>query len=396
MMLADADVMIERLRAAVERVGANLVEVERDPQRRLLEAATLRGETAARRLGARNALADLFDGYARITAYVDDVIELRRQVSFDQRRVPELDALLTGPAIELSSAPVGIDERGLFDGSRKVTRCTANELLARMATDFEIAKAVVFGVAAVWDRLVPRVAAARDAVAWAQAQAADLGDGWSELVVVRGQLDELAELTAEDPLTVDARVVDELEASVASVEGEIGRADALRRQFLDRVTTCRSELDALVAAGRAGSERRHEAAVKIATRHSADPVRDASELAAQLDRVIGFAQAAQWRAAERELDAWESAYADARLHAEQAEANAAAALAYRDELRGRLDAYSAKAAGFGLMEDARLGRIYDAAQQALYTAPTDLEHAEALVRRYQDAVNAAPGRKAAR
>jgi hypothetical protein len=394
--LADADVVIERLRTAVERVGTNLVEVERDPHRRLLEAATLRGETATRRLAARNALADLFEGYARITAYVDAVTELRRQVSFDRRRVPELDAMLTGPAIELSSAPVGIGERGLFDGSRKVSRCTADELLARMADDFEIAKAVVFGVAQAWDGLVPRVAAARETVGRAEAQAAALGEMLPELVSVRSELDALGELIAEDPLAVDARVVDDLDASAASIAREIERADALRKEFLGRIASCRSELDALAATVESGSAVQREAAAKIASTGPADSAAQAAELGARLDRVIGLANGAQWRAAERELDAWQSAYADARAQAEQGEVNAAAALAYREELRGRLDAYSAKAAGFGLMEDAKLARMYDAAQFALYTAPTDLERADALVRKYQDAVNAAPGRKAAR
>jgi hypothetical protein len=394
MTLADADALIERLAAAVERVGANLVEVERDPHCQLLEAATLRGETAARWLGARNALADLFDGFARMTAYVENVTELRRQVSFDQRRVPELDAMLTGPAIELASAPVGIDERGLFDASRKVTRCTADELLARMANDFEIAKSVVFGVAQAWDGLVPLVAAAREALGRAEVQAAALGEASPELASVRGQLDVLGELIAEDPLAVDARVVDELDASAASIAREIERADALRRGFHDRIAVCRSELDALAAAGESGSEVQREAAAKIASQYP-DPVVHVAELGAHLDRVIGLANGAQWRAAERELDAWQSAYADARRKAEQGDARARAALAYRDELRGRLDAYSAKAAGSGLMEDAQLARMYDAAQHALYTAPTDIECAEALVRKYQDAVNAAPGRKAA-
>jgi hypothetical protein len=396
MTLADTDVMIERLRAAVERVGANIVEIERDPHRRLLEAATLRGETAMRWIGARDALADLFEGYARMTTYVDDVTELRRQVSFDQRRVPELHTMLTGPAIELSSAPVGIDERGLFDESRKITRCTANELLARMSNDFEIAKAVVFGVAQAWDGLVPRVAAAREAVARADTQAAALGDEWSELASVRSRLDALGELIAEDPLAVDAHLVDDLGASAASIAREIERVDALRRQFLDRISACRAELDAFATAGRSDTELQREAAAKIVTSRHADPVIHAAELGAHLDRVIGLANGAQWRAAERELDAWDSAYADARVVAEHADANARSALAYREELRGRLEAYSAKAAGFGLTEDARLGRLYDAAQEALYTAPTDLERAEALVRKYQDAVNAAPERKAAR
>jgi hypothetical protein len=393
--LADADALIERLRAAVERVGANLVAVERDPHRQLLEAATLRGETAERWLGARNALADLFEGYARMTAFVEGVTELRRQVSFDQRRVPELDAMLTGPAIELSSAPVNIDERGLFDASRKVARCTADELLARMAHDFEIAKAVVFGVAQVWDGLVPRVAAAREVLDRAEAQAGALGEVWPEFAPLRGNLDALGELIAEDPLAVDPRAVDDISASAAAIAGEIERADLLRRQFLDRIAACRAELDGLAAAGRSGSEAQREAAAKIVAAQPLDPVAHAAELRAYLDRVIELANSAHWRAAERELDAWQAAFADARVHAEQAEAYARTALAYRDELRGRLEAYGAKAAGFGLVEDAQLARMYDAAQHALYTAPTDLERAEALVRKYQDAVNAAPGRKAA-
>jgi hypothetical protein len=395
MTLADADLVIERLRAAVERVGANLVEVERDPHRQLLEAAALRGETAARWLGARNALADLFESYARMTAFVESVTELRRQVSFDPRRVPELDAMLTGPAIELSSSPVAISERGLLDGSRKITRCTADELLARMASDFEIARNVVFAVARVWDVLVPQVGAAREALARAEAQAGEMGDAWPELASVRRQLDALGEVLAEDPIAVDARLVDELDASAASLAHEIEQTDVLRREFLDRIAACRSELDALMMSGRALSDVEREAAVKIASRPPAEPVAHAAELSAHLDRVVELASAAQWRAAERELDAWLSAYADVRRQLEENDAAARAALAHRAELRGRLAAYSAKAAGFGFAEDAHLARLFDAAQEALYTAPTDLERAEALVRRYQDGVNAAPGRRGA-
>jgi hypothetical protein len=393
--LTDADIVIERLRAAVDRVGANLVEIERDPHRQLLDAATLRGETATRWIGARSALADLFDAYARMTAYVEHVTELRRQASFDPRLAPDLDAMLTGPVIELSSASVGIDERGLFDGSRKVTRCTADQLLARMANDFEIAKAAVFGVAQAWDGLVPRVAAVRETLMRAEAQVVALGETRPELASVRGQLDALGELIAEDPLAVDARAVDELEAAAVSVARDVERADGLRRDLGDRVAACRAEIDALTTAGQRGSAVEREARAKIALPPKPDSIVYAAELGTALDRVIVLADGAQWRSAERELMAWQAACADARSRVELGAANARAALAYRDELRGRLDAYGAKAASCGLAEHAQLTRMFDAAQRALYTAPTDLEQAEVLVRKYQDAVNAAPGRKAA-
>jgi hypothetical protein len=61
-------------------------------------------------------------------------------------------------------------------------------------------------------------------------------------------------------------------------------------------------------------------------------------------------------------------------------------LARRRELRGRLDAYCAKASGLGLSEDLELSRLHDAAQHALYIAPADLEHADDLVREYQHAI----------
>jgi hypothetical protein len=59
----------------------------------------------------------------------------------------------------------------------------------------------------------------------------------------------------------------------------------------------------------------------------------------------------------------------------------------RNELRGRLDAYRAKAQQVGRLEDSDATRAYDRAHGVLYTAPTDLVTATELVEQYQDIVS---------
>ncbi len=61
-------------------------------------------------------------------------------------------------------------------------------------------------------------------------------------------------------------------------------------------------------------------------------------------------------------------------------------MAKRDELRGLLGAYKAKAARLGAVEDSRLAEHYDRARTLLWTAPCDLAAAEAAVAGYQQAV----------
>ena len=55
----------------------------------------------------------------------------------------------------------------------------------------------------------------------------------------------------------------------------------------------------------------------------------------------------------------------------------------RDQLRGLLDAYRAKAHGLGLDEADDVTDAYERAQAALYAAPADLASRRRLVERYQ-------------
>ena len=61
-------------------------------------------------------------------------------------------------------------------------------------------------------------------------------------------------------------------------------------------------------------------------------------------------------------------------------------VALRDELRGRLDAYRAKAAALGRAEDLVLDDAYGRARDALYVAPCDLDEATRLTEDYQRSI----------
>jgi hypothetical protein len=106
-------------------------------------------------------------------------------------------------------------------------------------------------------------------------------------------------------------------------------------------------------------------------------------LAVALDHVVGLADAGRWDEAVAQLDQWSTTL--------QRRADAAAAsttvcrapMIERDQLRGLLDAYRAKAHGLGLDEDDDVTDAYQRAQAALYVAPADLASARRLVERYQ-------------
>src|SRR2546430_15715889 len=94
----------------------------------------------------------------------------------------------------------------------------------------------------------------------------------------------------------------------------------------------------------------------------------------------------RWTRLGSELDLLDRELATATAGFKEAERAMVAAMAKRDELRGLLGAYKAKAARLGAVEDPGLAERYDRARDLLWTAPCDLAAAEAAVAGYQQAV----------
>ena len=381
----DLDRELARLREANERVGANLVELEIDSSRQLLEARPLTGQSATRWSAASAALTDLWEWRGQLETLLERAGELHRS----PRRANELEALITGPSIELACAEVPLTERDLLGRSEVTVRCTADELLARMSRAFDEVKGVVARFGQAWDTLTPRLTAARDSVDQAQALAASLGEsGRTDVQEVAERLTSLTGSLSADLLSVQAADVDRLSQSLEAIRRELEAGIALRGDLDTRLADARGLLARLQATVGESRAAREELLVKIAAPSAPPALELRRDLDGELRRIAALARSGSWREARRQLDEWT---ADARTRLDEAQrilrANRAPIEA-RNQLRALLEAYQVKAARVGRIEDAELERTAAQAHQSLYTAPTDLESAAQLVRRYQELLNA--------
>ncbi len=132
MSLQEIDSTLQRLRAAAEAIGANLIEVELDPNHGLLDSSTLEGESATRWGEASMTLAQLWQWHALLEQLLDRAAQLRgTRPRLPAKRLEELRELLEGASIELSSVHVPLEQRDLLGGTQAALRCTPEELLER-------------------------------------------------------------------------------------------------------------------------------------------------------------------------------------------------------------------------------------------------------------------------
>jgi hypothetical protein len=391
----DLDKELGRLRQASERIAANLIELEIDSGRQLLDASTLAGVSAKRWTAASAALTDLWTWRALLDGLLERAEKLRSKWRFH-----ELEALLDGPSIELASGPVPLAERDLLGSAETATRCTPGELLARMSTAFDLAKTVVAEFAAAWAALTPRVTAARAALEQARSLAAQLGEAdRADLRDTADQIERLVAALAADPLSVSPGRFDRLIAALEASRGELEAAAQLRTALDVRLGEARARLTTLATLVQEARAAHEEALAKIAVPAAPPPPdRDLpDDLGAELNEIGALARSGAWREAQRRLERWTGGTSQLIENAQRILDANRAPLEARNQLRALLEAYQVKAGRVGAVEDPELERIYAQAHQALYTAPTDLAHVAQLVRRYQEIVSAArPAREALR
>jgi hypothetical protein len=374
------------LKQTSERVAANLVELEIDSSRQLLEASTLSGQSAARWSSASAALTDLWEWRGLLDAFLDRAEELRRS----SRRRDDLRAWLSGPSIELARSPVPLAERDLLGSSERTVRCTADELLERMSRAFDEVNGVVARFGAAWGALSPRLAEARAALDGARTLAATLGEpAGHELTEAGARITELTNTLSTDPLAVApdelARLIDSLHA----VKRDLDATAGLRRELDTRLAECRARLVRLQTLVDDGRVRHEELLLKISVPSAPAALDLPDGLRTELDQIAALAASGAWREARLRLDAWTNQTAALLTDAERIVDANRAPLDARNQLRALLEAYQAKAGRLGSLEDPELERIFAQAQESLYTAPSDLAFAAQLVRRYQETLTAA-------
>jgi hypothetical protein len=376
------------LRGMVATMSTNLVDLETDAGRTRLDQSPLTGTTATQWSQASSDLAALWQWFTQLNDILAKATELRgTKARLDQGPLAQLDWLVNGPSVELSTANIPVAERGLFGPAETTVRCSPPQLLELMRSAFDHVVAVIRACSQRWSSLDSRLTPLSDQLATAERLAAAAGESHHpELDQARAQLEGLRQAAMCDPLTASEDSVAAVAASLNAVVDDLRQVVQLRENLGARLTEARSLVAELQAATKAATDARVEALAKVAQPAVTDTQPVADSMAAELDRMTAMAARGEWRPAASLLAQWTTRCRDALAAAQRATETNRAPIATRDELRGRLDAYRAKAYRLGRLEDPAVAALYARAKEELFTAPTDLAAAEELVRRYQQAL----------
>ncbi|HEV3070858.1 MAG TPA: hypothetical protein VGY76_05465 [Solirubrobacteraceae bacterium] len=389
MSLQEIDRTLQRLRRATEAIGANLIEVELDPNRELLDASALEGESATRWSEASTTLAQLWQWHALLEQLLDRASQLRgARLRLPAKRLQELRELLQGASIELSSERLPLEQRHLLGGAQAALRCTPEELLERSSAAFDQAKTVLAAVGNAWDALLPRLQAARATLQESTALGGALGEGEPPgLDRARERLSELTQKLSKDPLSVSSKEVAELERSLQVIRDDLDSLNEMRRELAAKLADARELLEELRGVAREGADAHRQALAKIVAPAVHEPLSVDGALASQLEDIERIAHHGAWREARAVLEQWTTRAQSLLERARRIACKNRAPLETRNELRGLLDACQAKATRLGLIEDTQLSGLFEQAHDSLYMAPSDLVRASGLVHRYRHALS---------
>ena len=376
---------------AHDRTAAAMFAVDSHPGLAFLRGSGLAGRTAER---AATLAPEVDRLWARFTA-IGEVLERARGIKQGQRRLDDadwdaLELLLGEPVIGLDRAGMPVDRAG----TAVVRVARALDLSADLERRCAELTDHLSEVDSAWSAVAAEWGPLTEAADAAIAQAASLG----EPELTRAFAARLAAARAEDladPLAA-APGGDLRPAARTRLRDLAGELEAARRRLAE-IAALRDGYPARVAALRELVEQ--VAAAELRTRDSyaqvdrkiADPRLPPLPAAAAVlrPRLPDPNKVHSGRLARLadELSGLERTIRAALTRAEELRRAADGLLERRDELRGRLDAYRAKAARSGFAEDAGLTDRYQSAYDVLYTAPCRLPAATQAVHAYQQALN---------
>lgn len=373
------------LHQASERISANLVDLEIDSGRQLLEATKLEGQSATRWAAASDALTELWRRHGLLESLLKTADELQ-----GSRRTDQVASLLRGRSIELASSEVPIAQRKLLASAEEAERCSPDELLASMSTAFDEVRTVVSEIGSAWVQLVPAIDDARRRLRAATELAEELSEAdRPDLQAVGQRLTELGATVTADPLSVDPAEVGTLARRIDELHSALEADAALKRGFEARILEARVAVEQLRAARNEVRTAREELLVKISVPAAPPPPQDV-DAERGLSEITALAQRGAWSQARAELDTWTAGIGTKLDEARQLLRVSRVPIQARNQLRALLDAYQVKAKRLGVVEDAEVADAHARAQAALYNAPTDLNLAAQLVRAYQETINGSP------
>ncbi|MCU1653505.1 MAG: hypothetical protein JWQ60_4654 [Pseudonocardia sp.] len=386
------------------RIAASLVELERHPGHRLLTGGPLTGATAARWATA----APLLSGLWRDFTLYRDALDTARRVRGSRPRpnetaLAELHRLLALPSVEVSRTEVGLSERGLTGAAERVEKITLGELSTRMHAAFAEVSELVTTCGRLREEALAELAPIAERVRATGRLAAELDVGHPSLATAATALADLERRAGADPLSLTdgpgspggrggpgglrglgglSGLGGELPALAATLDDLTARLTAIasvRDGWADRLAGLDGELRRLDELRARERRERDRATELVAASLTAPPDR----LPDLLSRRAGLERAASWAARADALGELRTAVGAAAAELGAAVELATGLVERRAELRGRFEAYRARALRLGRIEEPGLLRLEEEIRRLLWTRPAELAGATRAIGAYQ-------------
>jgi hypothetical protein len=392
-----AQAVVAAATAERDTIQANLLDLDGSFGKRLLAGATLTGQSKERWDAAAAGLSTLWDTFTAYSAVIDRAAEILGQPGrLASDRLAEASALLTGTSVRLARAPAPLGERDLTAGTD--VHLTLASTVLQMKRAFTSLASEVSAAETVWNEISEGLRQVTGVLEHARRQWPELtGSGPADVELADGLaqaeagLRELRDLLNTDPLalwvqgSVNTGRLDGLKHQAAAVAARSAELATARTDAAQRIAAASATVGAARQAWQDATAARERAAERVLVAVP-DPLPDVSGLDGRLADVGLLQRSGRWTRLASELDLLDEDARAALLKCRDAEQAAADLLARRDELRGLLDAYRAKAGRTGGAEDAGLEAKYQHAHDLLWTAPCDLAAANVAVTGYQHAV----------
>lgn len=347
-----------------------------------IDKVPLVGVTAARVYPAIEGMGRLFQNFDELQTAIDKAREIRQSISpiFPlEQKIREIETLLRGKSVRLPVDPTPINQRTLSMAVDDVRWVTPAELMAAMAGSFTAARDVVLSVDVAWQKLGMELdQAMKEAATW-KTQFPALSGAEAALSDIRTRIEI-------DPLGCAEEYSSSVEPVLSRTRAAIAHAQAMRVRLQRGFDSARKQLTGLQELHSQSlaswNDRREK--VTCATQ-PVTPLADSNQIAleAWLERLEDKFQEGLLDPLEVGLQKWNKAALDC-VNQERAclEANQQP-VKERNELRGRLEALKAKARAKNAAELPELTRLATEASELLFSRPTPLEKASALVVEYE-------------
>jgi hypothetical protein len=338
---------------------------------------------------ALTAIDCLFADLELLTAAIDRARKMRQElpaIFISEDRLEEIYQLFVGRSIQLPFIQTPLAQRDLLSSNRQILSVAPLELLDQMISNFTIARDILVAVEAAWNQLESKLIIAHNALLELQQLAQKLQIPTSPaLTLAQTNFDNLHAQIDQDPLGVSQTFTQDLTPLINNTRCELESLAKLRQDLQTAFVTAHQRMQQLRAIDQEAIAAYTESQTKIG--HNLPrmfiPAEEITALEQWLERLETKFRSGIILPIQVGLANWTTRIEAYTIAARSALTANRLPLDTRNELRGRLDALTAKALGKGRAEDPVLADLAVRARLTLFSSPTDLDLCKDLVIKYE-------------